>query len=234
MDLRSCGWELAGNGAAGTQPITPWLVEAPVLLADVRLVETRLWLALVDPARAPLRRRVLLAGVASTEERADLLRMGFGEAAPASARLGEIASRAQRVAELAAALPRYRRHGPLQLDLIAREAFVGGRAAGLHPREFALLWRLLDQPGQAVSKQTLLRDVWHLRFQPETNSLAVHVSRLRAKLALAGLAHLVQSDGAGGYLLAWPELAAPAMAPPAEPVLERAVWNTVLPWEPSH
>ena len=50
---------------------------------------------------------------------------------------------------------------------------------------FGLLWRLLDQPGQAVSKQTLLRDVWHLRFQPETNSLAVHVSRLRKKLGHA-------------------------------------------------
>jgi DNA-binding response OmpR family regulator len=134
---------------------------------------------------------------------------------------------------MALSLPRQRWHGRLMLDLLAREAWADGQPLGLHPREFALLWRLLDQPGQAVTKATLLREVWHLTFQPETNSLAVHVSRLRGKLALAGLGHLVQTDGAGGYCLAAAEPAPPGVADPAEPVLERAVWKTVLPWEPS-
>lgn len=226
-DLRQRGWLLVEPAASATpQLIAPWLV-------DARGVDTRLWLALVDPVHTPLRRRVLITGVASAAERSDLLRMGFGDVAAPAAWLGELAARALRIEEMGLYLPRQRRHGALLLDLIAREAFVDGQALGLHPREFALLWRLLDQPGHAVPKATLLREVWHLKFQPETNSLAVHVSRLRAKLTLAGLGHLVQTDGAGGYRLAQPEAAAPPADDPAEPVLERAVWKTVLPWEPS-
>ena len=232
-DLRLRGWRMVERCVpGGAQPIAPWQVEAPVLLADARRVDTRLWLALIDPTRAPLRRRVLLTDVPSPAERGDLLRMGFGDVTAPACWVGELAARAQRIDEMAGQLPRQRRHGPLRLDLIAREAFAGGQPLGLHPREFALLWRLLDQPGHAIDKATLLREVWHLKFQPETNSLAVHVSRLRAKLALAGLGHLVQTDGAGGYRLAMVPAAAPVEADPAEPVLERATWKTVLPWEP--
>jgi DNA-binding winged helix-turn-helix (wHTH) protein len=56
-----------------------------------------------------------------------------------------------------------------------------------------------------VSKAELMSDIWRLAFVPETNSVAVHVSRLRAKLALAGLAGLVQTSSTGGYFLASPD-----------------------------
>jgi DNA-binding response OmpR family regulator len=105
------------------------------------------------------------------------------------------------MAELAQSLPRYRQIGPLQLDLLAREAFVAKRALGLHPREFALLWRLAETPGEPVSPEELLHDVWRLAFKPETNSLAVHVSRLRAKLRLAGVDGLVETTDSGAYCL---------------------------------
>ncbi len=61
------------------------------------------------------------------------------------------------------------------------------------------MWRLSDTPGQAVAKKVLIRDVWRMAHVPETNSLAVHVYRLRAKLALAGLAWMVQTTLDGGY-----------------------------------
>lgn len=67
------------------------------------------------------------------------------------------------------------------------------RWIGLHPREFALMWRLAECPGEQVTKEALLTDVWRLRHEPETNSLEVHVSRLRDKLALSVLAWLVQT-----------------------------------------
>ncbi|MBV1690560.1 winged helix-turn-helix domain-containing protein [Novosphingobium sp. G106] len=101
-------------------------------------------------------------------------------------------------------LPRYRTIGPLRLDLFARDGFVAGRPLALHPREFALLWRLADRPGMAVSKQALLSEVWRLYHVPDTNSLAVHVFRLRAKLAGAGLEGYVRTVDAGGYMLAGP------------------------------
>jgi DNA-binding response OmpR family regulator len=49
---------------------------------------------------------------------------------------------------------------------------------------------------------TLLREVWRLEFEPGTNSVEVHVSRLRARLASAGVAGLVETDPAGGYRVA--------------------------------
>jgi len=105
------------------------------------------------------------------------------------------------VAEQARWLPDRRTVGPLLLDLQRRDCQVGGRALRLHPREFALLWRLADEPGRRVSKRSLLRDVWQLGFEPETNSLAVHVFRLRAKLAQEGLVDVVRTDPGDGYAL---------------------------------
>ncbi len=93
-----------------------------------------------------------------------------------------------------------RAHGPVVLDLLHREGWVGRHRLGLHPREFALLWRLAENPGVPVPPGILLSEVWHLAHRPETNSLAVHVCRLRAKLAGAGLADLLHTSP-GGYLL---------------------------------
>jgi DNA-binding response OmpR family regulator len=105
----------------------------------------------------------------------------------------------------------------LRLDLFARDGFVRDKPLALHPREFALLWRLADTPGIVVAKRVLLTEVWRLCHMPDTNSLAVHVFRLRAKLAAAGLAGLVQTSLSGGYMLA-PDHAS---ASPAIPLLAR-------------
>jgi two-component system OmpR family response regulator len=115
---------------------------------------------------------------------------------------------ARRVCGLAQALaagellPRRRAVGPVTLDLVHRDAHAGGAWLHLHPREFALLWRLADRPGARVTRAELWRDVWRLKHQPETNSVEVHVSRLRTKLAIAGCAGLVETDPRGGYRLA--------------------------------
>jgi DNA-binding response OmpR family regulator len=98
-------------------------------------------------------------------------------------------------------LPRCRTVGPLTLDLVHRDAHCCGAWLHLHPREFALLWRLADRPGACVTRAELWRDVWRLRHLPETNSVAVHISRLRAKLAAAGCGSLVETDPVGGYRL---------------------------------
>ena len=135
-------------------------------------------------------------------ERARMLRLGFGDALGRAAGLDELETRVVRLTEMADALPRYRQNGPVRLDLLAREAYVAGRALGLHPREFALLWRLAETPGEAVNSGELLFDVWRLSFRPETNSLAVHVSRLRSKLRLAGVDGIVETDAFGNYRLA--------------------------------
>ncbi|MEL7684385.1 crotonase/enoyl-CoA hydratase family protein [Citromicrobium bathyomarinum] len=87
--------------------------------------------------------------------------------------------------------------GPLWLDLFHRDAALEGRWLALHPREFALLWRLAETPDATVSQRALLQDVWRLPFEPGTNRVAVHVARLRRKLETVGLAAMIATDGAG-------------------------------------
>ena len=206
LDLRGCGWTLAAL------PEEPARSEMPLLLADVARAR-----AIGLPA---LRARVVLAGVADAGSRAELL-AEFGDVIGPGATLTEIAERAARVSRHLAMLPRRRAHGRVQLDLLHREGWVGRHRLGLHPREFALLWRLAETPGVPVAPQVLLSEVWHLSHRPETNSLAVHVCRLRAKLAVAGLSHLLHTSP-GGYVLDLPEPGA-ADLPGAQPQRDQAV-----------
>lgn len=194
-DLRRLGWRLTeGARAPGEEDLHP-LLATPLGLAFAE------WLSLT--AAAPRRRtRIVMLGVGDSAERARLLRLGFGDALPPAVTIEELEQRALQRTEWAGLLPRHRQLGPLRLDLLSRDGLVAGRALALHPREFALLWRLGDQPGEAVSPDLLLRDVWRLEFRPETNSLAVHVSRLRTKLRLAGLDGLIETLPDGAYRLA--------------------------------
>lgn len=98
-------------------------------------------------------------------------------------------------------MPRQVLAGPVMLDLFHRDGQVHETWLHLHPREFGLLWRLAETPRTRLTRTTLLRDVWRLRHEPETNTLEVHVFRLRRKLSAYGVEHLVVTDPAGGYRL---------------------------------
>ncbi|MEO9826414.1 MAG: winged helix-turn-helix domain-containing protein [Paracoccaceae bacterium] len=98
-------------------------------------------------------------------------------------------------------MPRLVAAGPLTLDLFHRDARVGKDWIGLHPREFALLWRLAEAPGSLIMRRQLLREVWRLHHEPETNTVEVHVARLRAKLAVHGLEGMIRTGFQGGYAL---------------------------------
>jgi DNA-binding response OmpR family regulator len=100
-----------------------------------------------------------------------------------------------------AMMPRFRELGDLTLDLFHRDGRVADSWLGLHPREFALLWRLSEQPGERITRRQLLAEVWRIHFEPETNSVAVHVARVRAKLEPFGLARLIGTHPDGGYFL---------------------------------
>ena len=172
---------------------------------DVRIADTS---SLRADARVELLQRepnpakLVLLAVDDPEERAGLLALGCGEALPSGTGIAELDIRARRLASLPGLLPRLRDAGPVTLDLIHRDGRVGADWLALHPREFALIWRLAESPGRAVTRRELLRDVWRLRHEPETNSVQVHVSRLRSKLAVHGLGALVATDPAGGYRIA--------------------------------
>ena len=187
-DLRRCGWQLAVGESGGGIPIAR-LIDA----GGAEAVPERLALA--------LRPHALALGLADSPARARWLAMGYGDALPADLGTEELDQRAARTIASPPG-PMRRCLDRLTLDLLTRDALVDGRRLHLHPREFALLWRLAEVPGAAVSGTALLHDVFDLRFDPGTNRLAVHVCRLRKKLALAGFADLLATlPGAGGYRL---------------------------------
>lgn len=103
-------------------------------------------------------------------------------------------------------IPRFRGVGDVTLDLFHRDGRVDDRWLGFHPREFELFWRLAEEPGMRVSKRQLLVEVWRINFEPETNSVAVHVARVRSKLDIFGLAGMLATHPDGGYYLDVPAL----------------------------
>jgi len=193
-DLRLQGWRLC-HGTGGCRAEC-----RHVLVCDVRALNAAQRAAMADADRPAW--RLIMLGVEDGAERARLLLSGCAEAVPGTIALRELEARTRRVNDMFGTLPRWRNVGPLTLDLFHRDARQGARWLGLHPREFGVLWRLADHPGIGVTRRQLLSDVWRLQHEPETNSVEVHVSRLRSKLALAGCASLVETVPEGGYRLA--------------------------------
>jgi two-component system OmpR family response regulator len=74
------------------------------------------------------------------------------------------------------------RVGDLEVDLLARSVKRAGRTLELQPREFRLLEYLMRHAGQVVTRTMLLENVWDYHFDPQTNVIDVHVSRLRSKI----------------------------------------------------
>lgn len=193
-DLRQNGWQLCrGHGGRVAEC-------RHILVVDVRSLSPTERRALADADRPAW--RLLLLGVERSFERAQLLAGGCAEALAADVSLRELSVRARNVAKMLTMLPRWRDVGPLVLDLFQRDARFQGRWMGLHPREFGLLWRLADLPGATVTRDELLRDVWRMAHDPGTNSIGVHVSRLRAKLSERGCPPLVETAPSGGYRIA--------------------------------
>lgn len=91
--------------------------------------------------------------------------------------------------------------GDLHLDLIARAARRGEREIELQRMEFLLLEYLMRRTGQVVTRTMLLEGVWGYRFDPQTNVIDVHVSRLRKKIDREGEPSLIQTLRGVGYKL---------------------------------
>ncbi len=72
--------------------------------------------------------------------------------------------------------------GPLTMNLITRTVRRNGRDIDLLPREFKLLEYFMRRPGQLVTRQMLLEDVWNYRFHAQSNVVDVHIRNLRMKL----------------------------------------------------
>ena len=91
--------------------------------------------------------------------------------------------------------------GDLEMDLLARSVKRAGRPIELQPREFRLLEYLLRHAGQVVTRTMLLEKVWDYHFDPQTNVIDVHISRLRQKIDRDFPTALIHTVRGAGYCL---------------------------------
>lgn len=94
--------------------------------------------------------------------------------------------------------------GDLELDLLSRKVVRAGREIPLQPREFVLLEFLMRHAGQVVTRTMLLESVWDYHFDPQTNVIDVHISRLRQKIDKGFDPPLIQTVRGAGYCLREP------------------------------
>ncbi|MGI9169785.1 MAG: winged helix-turn-helix domain-containing protein [Caulobacteraceae bacterium] len=92
----------------------------------------------------------------------------------------------------------------LEMNLLKRQVSRGGERIELQPREFQLLEYLLRHAGRVVTRTMMLESVWDFHFDPRTNIVETHMSRLRAKLQRGGRPELIHTVRGAGYCLREP------------------------------
>lgn len=91
--------------------------------------------------------------------------------------------------------------GDMEMDLLARTVRRNGQSIDLQPREFRLLEFLMRHSGQVVTRTMLLENVWDYNFDPQTNVIDVHISRLRSKIDKSFEQPLLHTIRGAGYVL---------------------------------
>lgn len=91
--------------------------------------------------------------------------------------------------------------GGLSIDLLTHKVTRDGRTLSLQPREFKLLEYLLRHANQVVTRTMLLENVWDYHFDPQTNVIDVHISKLRQKIDAGFPTQLLRTVRSAGYML---------------------------------
>ncbi|MCU0892681.1 MAG: response regulator transcription factor [Sandarakinorhabdus sp.] len=144
---------------------------------------------------------VVLSALASLDERVKGLRAGSDDYVTKPFELPELLARLEAVQRRGKTAGEVTKlvEGDLELDLLARRVSFAGKRIELQPREFRLLEYLVRHKGQVVTRSMLLEGVWDYHFDPGTNVIDVHVSRLRKKLDEGGAGNIVQTVRGAGY-----------------------------------
>ena len=154
---------------------------------------------------------LVLSALGEVDDRVEGLRAGGDDylvkpfaLAELSARLEALTRRRSGTADAGAAPVTRLIVADLEMDLLARTVRRAGRAIDLKPREFRLLEHLMRHAGQAVTRTMLLEAVWDYHFDPQTNVIDVHVSRLRRKVDRDFGPPLIHTVRGAGYMIREP------------------------------
>jgi len=147
---------------------------------------------------------LILSALADVDNRVEGLRAGGDDYLTKPFAFSELVARLealQRRPRGGAAADTVYRAGALELDPRRRTVIRAGEPIRLLPREFALLEYLMRNRGQVVTRTMLLENVWDYHFDPQTNVVDVHVSRLRAKVDRPFSEPLIETVRGVGYRL---------------------------------
>lgn len=147
---------------------------------------------------------LILSALAQVDDRVKGLRAGGDDYLPKPYAFSELLARVEVLARrrgAPASEPTTYRVGDLDLDRLAHRVTRAGTEILLQPREFRLLEYLMKHAGQVVTRTMLLENVWDYHFDPQTNVIDVHVSRLRAKVD-KGFEHpMIHTIRGAGYMV---------------------------------
>ena len=148
---------------------------------------------------------LILSALGQVDDRVKGLRAGGDDYLPKPYAFSELLARAEVLARRRGASstgePTSYRVGDLELDRLSHRVTRAGTEIVLQPREFRLLEYLMKHAGQVVTRTMLLEHVWDYHFDPQTNVIDVHVSRLRSKID-KGFEHpLIHTVRGAGYVL---------------------------------
>jgi two-component system OmpR family response regulator len=160
---------------------------------------------------------IVLSALAALDERVRGLKAGGDDYLAKPFALPELTARLEALIRRsrAPAAPMRFSMVDLHVDLLNHRVERGGKTIALQPREFRLLAYMMANPRQVLTRTMLLEAVWNYRFDPQTNVIDVHISRLRQKIDAGGGPPLIHTVRGIGYVLA--ENGASAIEPSAAP-----------------
>jgi two-component system, OmpR family, response regulator len=150
---------------------------------------------------------LILSALGSVDDRVKGLRAGGDDYLVKPFAFSELLARIEALLRRGAAAPAATtlRVADLELDLLTRAVKRGGKPIDVLPREFRLLEYLMRNAGHVVTRTMLLERVWDYHFDPQTNVVDVHVSRLRQKIDKNFDRPLLHTVRGAGYCLRAPE-----------------------------
>jgi len=147
---------------------------------------------------------IILSALGTADDRVDGLTAGSDDYLAKPFALAELLARLRLLIRKSGAGPRVETVlacGDLAMDLLARQVRREGKTIELQPREFRLLEYLLRHSGQVVTRTMLLEGVWDYHFDPGTNVIDVHISRLRRKIDDGFAEPMLHTVRGAGYRL---------------------------------
>lgn len=147
---------------------------------------------------------LILSALNDVDERIRGLRSGGDDYLTKPFAFGELLARVDALGRRSVAggdAERILQVGDLRMDLLSRRVMRGSRTITLQPREFKLLEYLMRHANQVVTRTMLLEAVWDYNFDPQTNVVDVHISKLRGKLELDSEPPLLRTVRNAGYMM---------------------------------